>query len=147
VPVHFAYAAESDPGPYPIRLTRRSRAVRRPGGDRYVLVVQPGTCRLYELFDAHRNGGGRQPGSGAVYALDVDAAAGPGRASASRSGGAGAAEGHGAIVGLALAVPIAAGPTLLVLAALALIALARTTAPANGRAGRDARPRRVHARL
>jgi hypothetical protein len=38
-------------------------------GDRHVLVVQAGTCRLYELFDAHREGGGWRAGSGAVWDL------------------------------------------------------------------------------
>ena len=32
-------------------------------------VVQAGTCRLYELFDAHREGGGWRAGSGAVWDL------------------------------------------------------------------------------
>jgi hypothetical protein len=39
------------------------------GGDRHLLVVQAGTCRLYELFDAHREGGGWRAGSGAVWDL------------------------------------------------------------------------------
>jgi hypothetical protein len=34
-----------------------------------VLVVQAGSCRLYELFDAHREGGGWRAGSGAVWDL------------------------------------------------------------------------------
>jgi hypothetical protein len=38
-------------------------------GSRHVLVVQAGSCRLYELFDAHREGGGWRAGSGAVWNL------------------------------------------------------------------------------
>ena len=34
-----------------------------------MLVVQAGSCRLYELFDAHREGGGWRAGSGAVWDL------------------------------------------------------------------------------
>jgi hypothetical protein len=34
-----------------------------------VLVVQAGTCRLYELFDAHHEGAGWRAGSGAVWDL------------------------------------------------------------------------------
>src|ERR1700754_3510877 len=51
LPVKFTdYADESDPGPYPVP---RSAPVER-GGDRHVIVVQRGTCELYELFGAQR---------------------------------------------------------------------------------------------
>ena len=45
-----AYGEESDPGPYPVP---RTAPVER-GSDRHVLVVQAGSCGLYELFGAHR---------------------------------------------------------------------------------------------
>jgi hypothetical protein len=67
VPVRFRWPAESDPGPYPI-----PRSVPVEGrSDRHVIVLQRGTCRLYELFDARRVGGGTswRAGSGAVFDL------------------------------------------------------------------------------
>lgn len=74
VPVSFYYAAESDPGPYPI--PEDSPVEGAPpggvatGGDRHVLVVNVDDCVLYELFDAVRQADGSwQAGSGAVYDL------------------------------------------------------------------------------
>jgi hypothetical protein len=69
VPVRFGYAGESDPGPYPIPPGAPVEGGPGAGGDRHVLVVQAGTCRLYELFDAHPEGGGWRAGSGAVFDL------------------------------------------------------------------------------
>jgi hypothetical protein len=69
VPVRFAYAGESDPGPYPVPPDAPVEGGPDAGGDRHVLVVQAGSCRLYELFDAHREGGGWRAGSGAVWDL------------------------------------------------------------------------------
>ena len=65
VRVRFAYAGESDRGPYP--LPRRPRI--EGGPDRHVLVVQRGTCRLYELFAAQRTGSRWRAGSGAIFNL------------------------------------------------------------------------------
>jgi hypothetical protein len=69
VPVRFGYAGESDPGPYPIPPDAPVEGGSDAAGDRHVLVVQAGSCRLYELFDAHRDGGGWRAGSGAVWDL------------------------------------------------------------------------------
>jgi hypothetical protein len=69
VPVRFGYAGESDPGPYPIPPDAPVEGGPDAAGDRHVLVVQAGSCRLYELFDAHRDGGGWRAGSGAVWDL------------------------------------------------------------------------------
>jgi hypothetical protein len=69
VPVRFGYAGESDPGPYPIPPGAPVEGGPDAGGDRHVLVVQAGSCRLYELFDAHRDGAGWRAGSGAVWDL------------------------------------------------------------------------------
>ena len=69
VPVRFGYAAESDPGPYPIPPDAPVEGGPGADGDRHVLVVQAGSCRLYELFDAHREGAGWRAGSGAVWNL------------------------------------------------------------------------------
>ena len=72
VPVHFRYADESDPGPYPIPKDAPIEGGRRSDGDRHVIVVQRGTCKLYELFAAYpRDGGERwRAGSGAIWDLD-----------------------------------------------------------------------------
>ena len=102
MPVRFGYAGESDPGPYPIPPDAPVEGGPDAGGDRHVLVVQAGSCRLYELFDAHREGGGWRAGSGAVWDLRVQPAAtgrldlggrrraaDPGRAGPLRGGGQG----------------------------------------------------------
>jgi hypothetical protein len=69
VPVRFGYAGESDPGPYPIPPDAPVEGGPDAAGERHVLVVQAGSCRLYELFDAHREGAGWRAGSGAVWDL------------------------------------------------------------------------------
>jgi len=76
VPVSFLYAAESDPGPYPIppdAFVEGAPAAGLPGpagGDRHVLVLQTGSCTLVELFDAERQSDGSwTAGSGAVFDL------------------------------------------------------------------------------
>jgi hypothetical protein len=75
VPISFTYADESDPGPYPIPPfvpvegggTRPSKGK----GDAHVLVVQEGTCRLYEVFAARskKRGASWTSGSGAIFDL------------------------------------------------------------------------------
>lgn len=70
VPVTYdMYGAESDPGPMPIPLDARVES----GSDRHVLVLQQGTCRLYELFAASRSGAGWTAGSGATFDLRSNA--------------------------------------------------------------------------
>jgi len=66
VDVDFLYADESDPGPYPFD----ARTSIEGGSDHHALIVERGTCRLYELFDARWNGGNPTAGSGAVFDLD-----------------------------------------------------------------------------
>jgi hypothetical protein len=66
VPIRFTeYGEESDPGPYPIP---RDVPVER-GEDSHVLVAQEGSCRVFELYHAHRAGAGWRAGSGAVFDL------------------------------------------------------------------------------
>jgi hypothetical protein len=66
VPIHYtAYGDESDKGPFPIPLGARVEG----GGDRHVIVVQKGTCRLFELYNARRSGNGWAADSGARYDL------------------------------------------------------------------------------
>lgn len=64
--VRFSYADESDRGPYPFD----ARTPIEGGSDRHALIVERGTCRLYELFAASWNDGDPHAGSGAVFDLD-----------------------------------------------------------------------------
>ena len=64
--VRFTYADESDRGPYPFD----ARTPIEGGSDRHALIVERGTCRLYELFAASWNDGEPRAGSGAVFDLD-----------------------------------------------------------------------------
>jgi hypothetical protein len=66
VHVRFTHAAESDAGPYPFD----ARTPIEGGSDRHVLIVERGTCRLYELFAASWNRGDPHAGSGAIFDLD-----------------------------------------------------------------------------
>ncbi len=72
VPVRFYYEEESDPGPYPIPRDAPIEGGRDSDGDRHVIVVDRGRCKLYEMFDAHPVNSGRRwrAGSGAVWDLD-----------------------------------------------------------------------------
>ena len=72
VKVDFDYASESDRAGYPIPRDAPVEGGPNADGDRHVLVVDTGTCKLYELFDAHRRGDGWHAGSGAVFDLRSD---------------------------------------------------------------------------
>ena len=71
VPVSFEYADESDRGPYPIPPGAPIEGGRGSDGDRHVIVVDRGRCRLYELFAAYPEDGGARwrAGSGAIWNL------------------------------------------------------------------------------
>ena len=66
VEVDFVYADENDAGPYPFD----ARTSIEGGSDHHALIVERGTCRLYELFDAGWNSGNPKAGSGAIFDLD-----------------------------------------------------------------------------
>ena len=86
VPIKFSeYGAESDRGPYPIPP---SAPVEGAGeaGDRHVLVMQEGSCKLYELYSAERSGSGWEAGSGAVFNLRSNALRPEGWTSADAAG-------------------------------------------------------------
>jgi len=69
VPISFTeFGGESDPGPYPVPPGARVEGAGAEG-DRHVLVLQRGSCRLYELYNARRAGAGWDAGSGAVFNL------------------------------------------------------------------------------
>jgi hypothetical protein len=63
------YPTESDKGPYPIPANARIEGGNSSDGDRHVLVAQAGTCKLFELYNAHRAGSGWNASNGAVFDL------------------------------------------------------------------------------
>ncbi len=70
VPVTYIdYGDESDPGPFPIPLN----ATLEGGDDGHVIVVQKGSCKLFELFGAKRSGNGWAASSGAKFDLRTNA--------------------------------------------------------------------------
>jgi hypothetical protein len=87
VPVSFGYDEESDPGPYPIPPNPPIEGGPQSDGDRHILIVQEGTCRLYELFDAWPQGDGSwEAGSGAIFDLNSNALRPAGWTSADAAG-------------------------------------------------------------
>jgi hypothetical protein len=86
VAVRFTgYPAESDPGPYPIPANAPVEGAGSEG-DRHVLVVQRGTCRLYELYAAERSGGRWRASNGAEFDLRSSALRPAGWTSADAAG-------------------------------------------------------------
>jgi len=87
-PVSFDYADESDPGPYPIPADAPIEGGATSSGDRHVLVVDADAWKLYELFDAHPENGGKSwhAGSGAVFDLGSNALRPAGWTSADAAG-------------------------------------------------------------
>jgi hypothetical protein len=69
VPISFDVADESDPGPYPTPLD----APVEGGGDRHVLTLRQGDCKLFELYAAAREGSGWHAYSGAAWDLHSNA--------------------------------------------------------------------------
>ncbi len=86
VPIRFSdYGEESNPGPYPVPRGARVEGAGEEG-DRHVLVLQKGTCKLYELYAARRLGTGWEAGSGAVFNLRSNALRPEGWTSADAAG-------------------------------------------------------------
>jgi hypothetical protein len=86
VPIAFTeFGEESDPGPYPIPANAPVEGAGEPG-DRHVLVLQRGSCELYELYAARRSGAGWAAGSGAVFNLRSNALRPAGWTSADAAG-------------------------------------------------------------
>jgi hypothetical protein len=96
VPITFGtdgadYSSESDPGPMPIPLDVHieggSTADPNPtSGDRHVLVVQQGSCILYELYNTVRTGSGFMVSSSAKWNLKVNSTRPPTWTSADAAG-------------------------------------------------------------
>jgi hypothetical protein len=85
-----AYGAESNAGPYPVPVNAPVEGAGEEG-DRHVLVLQRGSCRLYELYDARRMPAGAGPpgweaASGAVFNLRSNALRPDGWTSADAAG-------------------------------------------------------------
>jgi hypothetical protein len=73
VPIRFTeFGEESNPGPYPIPANAPVEGAGE-AGDRHVLVLQEGSCKLYELYNAQRYAAGWEAGSGAVFNLRSNA--------------------------------------------------------------------------
>ncbi len=86
VPVSFTeFGEESDPGPYPIPPNAPVEGAGEEG-DRHVLVLQTGSCKLYELYAARRGGLGWGAGSGAMFNLRSNALRPEGWTSADAAG-------------------------------------------------------------
>jgi hypothetical protein len=87
VRVTFDYADESDPGPYPVPAHPPIEGGAASDGDRHVLLVDKGACRLYELYDAHPTSTSAwTAGSGAVWDLRSNALRPTGWTSADAAG-------------------------------------------------------------
>ena len=71
VRVGFDYSDESDKGPYPIPAGAPIEGGKNADGDRHVIVVDRDRCKLFELYDAHPQNGGKSwhAGSGAIWSL------------------------------------------------------------------------------
>ena len=82
VPISFDVAEESDPGPYPIPPD----APVEGGGDRHVIALRQGDCKLFELYAAERQGAGWHAYSGAVWNLRSNALRPEGWTSADAAG-------------------------------------------------------------
>ena len=85
-PIVFSeFGEESEPGPYPIPASAPVEGAAE-AGDRHVLVLQRGSCRVYELYSARRRGSGWEAGSGAVFNLRSNALRPEGWTSADAAG-------------------------------------------------------------
>jgi hypothetical protein len=73
VSVTFDYADESDPGPYLLGSDTLIEGGPGATGDRHAIVVDAGTCRLYETWDTRTSSGHWLAGSGATWDLRSDA--------------------------------------------------------------------------
>ena len=72
VPITLA-SGESDPGPYPIPDNLPIEAGAGPDSDNHGIILQQGTCKLYEIYQATKNPDGTWKGSsGAVFDLKAN---------------------------------------------------------------------------
>lgn len=83
---YTAYGSESDPGPFPIPGSAPVEGGSGSTGDRHVIAVQRGTCRLYELYGAYWRSGRWDAASGATWSLTSNALRPAGWTSADAAG-------------------------------------------------------------
>ena len=69
VRVRFDYASESDRVRYPFGDDTRIEGGRGSSGDKHAIVVDKGTCKLYETWNTRVHNGRWVAGSGAVWSL------------------------------------------------------------------------------
>ena len=70
VRIHFRYASQSDRVPYPFSARTPIEGGSNATGDRHALMVDPASCVLYELYDAHYHRHNTSTaGSGAIWNL------------------------------------------------------------------------------
>ncbi|HTU28857.1 MAG TPA: hypothetical protein VMF07_05725 [Solirubrobacteraceae bacterium] len=87
VRVRFTYASQSDRGPYPFSASTPIEGGQDAGGDRHAIMVDPASCRLYELYDARYRAHNRSTaGSGAIWNLSSNALRPAGWTSADAAG-------------------------------------------------------------
>jgi len=86
VSVTFDYADESDHVPYPLGADVPIEGGANADGDRHAIVIDAGTCKLYETFDTHLTAGGATAGSGATWDLRSNALRPAGWTSADAAG-------------------------------------------------------------
>jgi hypothetical protein len=86
VHVAFDYADQSDRGPYPFGASTPIEGGSASTGDRHAIMVNPKTCRLYELYDATYSPSGSRAGSGAIWNLRSNALRPAGWTSADAAG-------------------------------------------------------------
>jgi hypothetical protein len=87
VNLSFAYSAESDQVAYPFGADTSIEGGPGAGGDRHAIMIEPGSCTLYELYDAHYNGTSPSTaGSGATWSLRGNALRPPTWTSADAAG-------------------------------------------------------------
>jgi hypothetical protein len=86
VSVTFDYSDESDHVGYPLGSDTLIEGGPGAGGDRHAIVVDAGTCQLYETWDTRRSGSAWLAGSGATWNLRSNALRPAGWTSADAAG-------------------------------------------------------------
>jgi hypothetical protein len=82
----FDVSDESDPGPYPFPPDARIEGGAGSGGDMHVIVLDTGTCTLYETYSSAYVGPGWSCSSGAKFDLTSNALRPDGWTSADAAG-------------------------------------------------------------
>lgn len=87
VPVTLTpYGNEADPGPYPIPTNAPIEGGANSTGDRHVLILRAGDCKLFELYRGFPNANGSWRAYGAIFDLKSNALRPDGWTSADAAG-------------------------------------------------------------